>query len=592
VPQDSRGPTLFPMQYQVLARKWRPRNFHELVGQDHVSRTLMNALQSGRVAHAFLFSGPRGSGKTTTARILAKALNCHAGKPAEPCGQCPACLEIAAGNSIDVFEIDAASNRGIDEIRELKEKVRYSPARDKNKIFIIDEAHMLTSEAFNALLKTLEEPPAHVIFIMATTEYHKIPATILSRCQQYSFKLISFPLILERLSQIAAAENIQISQAALELVAVSSGGSMRDAMSALDQVIAFSGETVRDQDVAMLLGLIEPVFLADMVRAISQNDSATIVEIIGRLVESGQDLHNFCRSLLAQFRNLMVLKAGVGDPMLLGIPASLLPDLKGQAALFSREDLLRLFDVLLKVEADLKYATQVRFQLEMGIIEAAHIARMRSLDEVIADFSVLVRDDNSFQRSPLSARPATNVEPPAPAAAPARSEAKPAAAGRRHAPQAIRDVDPSAGGELESSRKYVSAVHAADDQMPSKQDSRELLLRIARAVQKESVASLLQNLSGARLSGNTVTLDAANANEFYRRQIKENLALIEEGASQILGRNVDVLIEAFTSPEKPKNTPSSVSQQPDILGRAKREPVIRSFLDLFPGPVEAEKIDQ
>ena len=204
--QASRGSTLFSMQYQVLARKWRPRNFLEVVGQEHVSRSLLNALRSGRLAHAFLFSGPRGSGKTTSARILAKALNCHDGKPGEPCSQCPACVEIAAGNCMDVLEIDAASNRGIDEIRELKEKIRYNPARDRNKIFIIDEVHMLTSEAFNALLKTLEEPPPRVVFILATTEHHKIPATILSRCQQYTFKLISYPQILGRLREIARAE--------------------------------------------------------------------------------------------------------------------------------------------------------------------------------------------------------------------------------------------------------------------------------------------------------------------------------------------------------------------------------------------------
>jgi len=250
------------MQYQVLARKWRPRNFHELVGQEYVSRTLLNALQSGRVAHAFLFSGPRGSGKTTTARILAKALNCYGGNAGEPCSSCVACTEIAAGNCMDVLEIDAASNRGIDEIRELKEKARYNPARDKHKIFIIDEVHMLTPEAFNALLKTLEEPPPHVVFILATTEYHKIPATILSRCQQYSFKLIQYPLILARLREIAEAEGIQISNSALEQVVFSSGGSMRDAMSALDQVIAFSGNEVRDEDVTTLLGLVAPRVLS------------------------------------------------------------------------------------------------------------------------------------------------------------------------------------------------------------------------------------------------------------------------------------------------------------------------------------------
>src|SRR5262249_5708431 len=233
-------------------------------------------------------------------------------------------------------------NRGIDEIRDLIENVRYSPARDRHKIFIIDEVHMLTEPAFNALLKTLEEPPAHVVFIMATTEYHKIPATILSRCQQYTFKLIPMPLILDRLRSIAKAEAVEISQTALEQVAFSSGGSLRDAMSAFDQVIAFSGSSVRDEDVTMLLGLIEPAVLGETIRAIAATDLAKIFALVGGLVDAGQDLQNFCRRLLAQLRNLMVLKAGARDPGMLGIPESLLPDLKTQADLFSHEDVLRL----------------------------------------------------------------------------------------------------------------------------------------------------------------------------------------------------------------------------------------------------------
>ena len=382
------------MQYQVLARKWRPGNFHELVGQEHVSRSLLNALKGGRLAHAFLFSGPRGSGKTSSARILAKALNCHAAIPGEPCGQCPACVEIAAGNCMDVLEIDAASNRGIDEIRDLKEKTRYNPARDRNKIFIIDEVHMLTSEAFNALLKTLEEPPPHVIFILATTEHHKIPATILSRCQQYTFKLVPYPRILDRLREISRAEGIKVSDGALELVTFASGGSMRDAMSALDQVLAFSGGEVRDEDAAALLGMVEANVLNRTVRAIAENNPSELLEVVAGLTEAGQDLNNFCRRLSWQFRNLMVLKAGIGDTALLGVPESLLPQLREQAELFSREDLIRLFDTFQKIETGMKYATQVRFQLEMGLIELAHAARLKPIEDLIAEFSTFADSDS------------------------------------------------------------------------------------------------------------------------------------------------------------------------------------------------------
>jgi len=572
------------MQYQVLARKWRPRNFQELVGQDHVSRTLLNALQSGRLAHAFLFSGPRGSGKTTTARILAKALNCHDGKPGEPCNTCPACVEIAAGNCMDVLEIDAASNRGIDEIRELKEKTRYNPARDRNKIFIIDEVHMLTTEAFTALLKPLEAPPPHVVFILATTEYHKIPATILSRCQQYSFKLIPYPLILDRLREIAKAEGIQISTAALEQVVFSSGGSMRDAMSALDQVIAFSGDSVRDEDVATLLGLVEPKILSQTIRAIASNDVATLLKIVADLVEVGHDLNNFCRRLSGQFRNLMVLKAGIADPALLGIPESLLPDLREQAELFSREDLLRLFDAFQKIESGLRYATQVRFQLEMGLIELAHLAKLKPIEDLIAEFSAETEADppREPQTAPRSAAapPSTYRSGPAarPYAKPAPSESKAEVSPSRPEPARANTPPPDAPAAS-------PAIGA---------DPRNLLFKIAAAVGRESLESLMQDWEGAELSGNSLVLKPGSASDFSRRQIKNNLETITKAAARVVGHPIKVTL---AEPESQANTqaPATQNNQSDagsLLETAKREPIVKSFLDVFPGPVKAEKIDK
>ncbi len=572
------------MQYQVLARKWRPQYFRELVGQDHVSRTLLNALQSGRVAHAFLFSGPRGSGKTTTARILAKALNCHEGTSGEPCGKCVACLEITAGNCLDVLEIDAASNTGVDNVRDLIEELQYRPARDRNKIYIIDEVHMLSTAAFNALLKTLEEPPPHVVFILATTEYHKIPATILSRCQQYSFKLIRFPLIFERLRSIAAAENIKISTVALEQIAFSSGGSMRDAMSALDQVIAFSGQTVRDDDVVMLLGLVEPAILGNTLRAIAANDAQKILAVIGELTAAGQDLQNFCRCLLGQFRNLMVLRAGVSDPSVLGVPESMLPDLTEQANMFSRDDLMRLFDALLKVEADLRYSTQTRFQLEMGLIELAQIPRLRPLEELIADFSRLLEGKAAQNNAPAQSAPASRpertrnevVRPPTrryePSAGSARSELRPSE------------------GTAQTPAPVSSPVHAREPGV----DDHVLLDRIAAAVSKESLEPILHSLSGARIRGDAVViLPGQTPNEFLRRQLIDNLAIITQAASQVVGRTVQVLLDEGPSDSAglqpvvagPVKTPME-----DLLEQARKEPVVKSFLETFPGPVKAEKI--
>ncbi|NWG13887.1 MAG: DNA polymerase III subunit gamma/tau, partial [Acidobacteria bacterium] len=539
-------------------------------------------------------AGPRGSGKTTTARILAKALNCHKGRPGEPCGECPACLEIAAGNCMDVLEIDAASHGLVDQTRDLIDQVRYNPARDRNKIFIIDEAHMLSTASFNALLKTLEEPPPRVVFILATTEYHKIPATILSRCQQYNFRLIHYPLILNRLKEIAKAEKIQISDAALEQVVYASGGSMRDAMSALDQVIAFSGDTVRDEDVAMLLGLVEPRVLGETVRAISAGDVDAILKIVGSQVEIGQDLQNFCRRLLNHVRNLMVVKAGVSDTGLLGVPESTIPDLRSQADLFSREDLLRQFDACLRIESDLRHATQPRFQLEMGLIEMAQLARLRPLEELIAEFADLARGE-----------PVPRPVPPQARAGPPGLQPRRQAVTAAQPPPAA--VGPSVSSETAHTPAPPPAPHVEPPASPAApagavalpegvRDPTELILRISAHVKKESLESILQELPGAELQADALLLDVGPVNEFFRRQIRENLPLIAGAAAEVLGRNVAVKLvsrnEGVVAAARDNAGQEPQNLKPDVLERARREPVIQSFLELFPGPVKAEEIEQ
>lgn len=380
------------MTYQVLARKWRPQTFEEIVGQTTVTRTLQSAILNKRIAHAYLFAGPRGVGKTTTARILAKALNCKDGPTPHPCCGCPSCLEIAKGNSIDVLEIDAASNRGINEIRELREIARYNPARDRYKIFIIDEVHMLTAEAFNALLKTLEEPPSYVAFILATTEAHKIPQTILSRCQQFDFKNISYRLISDRLKFIAAQENISVSDYALQQMAIASQGSMRDAQSTFDQLIAFGGKEIKDQDVASFLGLVDQALLDRFTYAVLNKEGENLLVMIDRLVDTGLDLQNFCRKLIAHFRNLLIIKVAGADESLLAVPKSEHDSLIGQAQNFSEEDLLRFYDLLSKTESELKWSTQPRFHLEVGLLKLVQLRKLPSLEDLIKKFNSVLKN--------------------------------------------------------------------------------------------------------------------------------------------------------------------------------------------------------
>src|SRR5881628_1911784 len=301
------------MKYQVIARKFRPQVFEDVVGQKPIIQTLQNAIQKDRIGHAYLFCGPRGVGKTTTARILAKSLDCAEGPTITPCNRCPACEEISSGRSIDVFEIDAASNTGVDNIRELRENAKYAPARSRYKIFIIDEVHMLSTSAFNALLKILEEPPPHVIFIMATTERHKLPATILSRCQQFTFRTIPAAEIHEHLRQIAKREGVTIAERALSYIVKAAEGSMRDAQSLLDQIISFSGQEVAGEDVRDVLGFIPSEILDRTLDALAERDSKALLEIVGIVVDQGLNLQQFVREFIGKVRDLLISRLGLQE---------------------------------------------------------------------------------------------------------------------------------------------------------------------------------------------------------------------------------------------------------------------------------------
>lgn len=378
------------MSYQVLARKYRPQKFSEVIGQEHVTRTLKNALEQGRTAHGYIFSGHRGIGKTTIARILAMALNCRASdKPAtEPCGVCESCTEIRAGNSVDVIEIDAATNRGIDEIRELREGARYRPARDRFKIYILDEAHQITDAAFNALLKTLEEPPAHIVFMLATTQPEDIPQTIRSRCQHFSFRAVKFEEILGQLRQIAAQEKISADEDALAMLAEVGDGSMRDALSIMDQAIASSDGKLSADEVRQLVGTVPSGVMEEVMQAVAQSASETILQLVDRLISDGQSPAHFARQMVRFLRNAIVAKVAGGESSLLQISGDERQRVARVAESFSEEDLTRHLQIMLRTHAELGYRQEQRFHLELGLLKMAHAQRLLPLEQLLSEAGV------------------------------------------------------------------------------------------------------------------------------------------------------------------------------------------------------------
>ncbi|MBA2253088.1 MAG: DNA polymerase III subunit gamma/tau, partial [Nitrospirales bacterium] len=410
------------MDYQVSARKYRPASFQDVMGQPHVVKTLMNSIAGNRIAHAFLFSGSRGVGKTTVARILAKALNCEEGPTSTPCDRCANCLEIAQGNSVDVIEIDGASNTSVDDVREIRENIKFTPFRGHYRVYIIDEVHMLSNSAFNALLKTLEEPPAHVVFIFATTEIHKIPATILSRCQHYNFRRIARAEIMQRLRYVADQDSIAVEDRSLTSLARASEGSMRDALSLLDQAVSFGGKTIRHDHLLSLLGCVPQELVRDMMAAIVARDSPAAVHVIARLLDQGHDLRAFCAELVEHIRNLLVASVAPepqDDQALKGLIDLLeeeIAQIASDAKQYTTEQLQELFRIFSQAEDALRVSPRPRFVLEVAAIRATRLGT--------ADPSVLA---TATRPAPPAAAPpktyvSTNKEYRVPQTTPMRSQ--------------------------------------------------------------------------------------------------------------------------------------------------------------------------
>jgi len=383
------------MSYEVLARKWRPQQFADVVGQEHVTRTLINAIETGRVAHAYIFIGSRGIGKTTSARILAKALNCEKGPTPYPCDQCDSCKEIMAGNSLDVIEIDGASNNGVEQVRDLRDNARYLPARGAYKIYIIDEVHMLSPGAFNALLKILEEPPPHVKFIFATTEAHKVLPTILSRCQRFDLRRISVQDIVNRLRVGCKEEGIEISEDALFAIARGAEGGLRDAESALDQIISFQGKSIEEKDVLAVFGLVSRQILENLVEAILQSDVSGIIRIIAEMDRSGKDFQRIIVELMEQFRNLLVLSYDGKASSSLELLQTQVDFYKKQIKQTDAERILRIIDALIETDARMRYALSKKTLLETGLIRCAQIAETVSLNALLKQIAELKKNIKS-----------------------------------------------------------------------------------------------------------------------------------------------------------------------------------------------------
>ncbi len=562
------------MSYLVLARKWRPQNFEEVIGQRHITKTLQNAIANDRIAHAFLFAGARGVGKTSMARILAKALNCQEGTKPVPCDRCENCKEISSGNSMDVLEIDGASNRGINEIRELRENVKYAPAKSAFKIFIIDEVHMLTPEAFNALLKTLEEPPPRVIFILATTEPHKIPLTILSRCQRFDFKRIPAKQIFQRLKEIVSQEEVEVSEKGLQLMARESKGSLRDAQSLLDQTISFAGEKIKDEDVKEVLGVLDSAILFEMSTAIAGEDIRKCLDIVDNIYTFGHDIRRFCRELLEHLRNLMVVKIG-GDPkQLTDLQGKEIEDLVTQSEEFSLEQIHRLFTILLKSEEEISRSPFPKVIMELALVKMATLRPLVPLDEIMDRLNTL---ESSLRGYP--------------------SDMKNDEIGGDEGPDSRAGVSPLPGAKEEGEEIHLDSGNEMGREDPPKADLDENWAKLIDYIKAQNpiLGSFLRYGRLLHLDDEKIEIGFEKGSFYLEKMSEEgNRKQCEEVCRNFFKKELRLVFKDFvgersnTGAEKGNNE-EPTDRERHLKKEAMENPVIREAVKIFDGTIEKIK---
>ena len=595
------------MSYQVIARKWRPQRFSEVVGQQHVTATLENAIKHNRVAHAYIFSGARGVGKTTTARILAKALNCAKGPTVEPCNECDSCREIAAGTSLDVIEVDAASNRGIDQIRELREMVRYAPASSRYKVVILDEAHMLTDEASNALLKTLEEPPDKVIFVLATTQPEDLLETIRSRAQHFHFRALTFSEIVGALERIAQKEGLSIDSGALAVLARAAEGSLRDALSLLEQARAYCGETITDPQVRELLGVVPEELLDQLVEAVQARSAERVLALVHTFLAEGRNLQHFCREAIRHFRNLLIARVCGADSDLIAAPPDQRLRLARAAEAFTEEDLTRYFQILLVTDDDLRRKPDPRLHLEMGLLRLVNAARLAPLEELLAELN-----SDAGAKRPASPAPSRGAKAaaaagaaapqpsfPGPAAAtPAPVPTADVAAPHPAAPAAKMETAPvdSAPARTETSARVPvpasppSIVAAAAGAFSGLEEAQVQAIKAAILSQQKFLGELVEHVTRWELEGSEMRLifpteSRALAEMLQARDPMEKLRTI---SSQVVGQPLRVCVRLEAVPAMGV-AGKAMRSSPELRARFEEDPIVRAMLERFGGRISEVK---